>query len=62
MTAAKGIRIALGEVEFTALVNGQVVRVAKPGQDQPVEIILSDIGFGRMQKAIMDAVRNAEDR
>lgn len=48
------VRVALDEDAFRKLVRGEVVRVRSRGLW--VELILSDIGFGRMEKALVDAL------
>lgn len=54
-----GIRVALDEADFRTLVSGGVVTISagRVVRGQRVEIILSDIGFGRMQAAIDDAMK-----
>jgi hypothetical protein len=56
--AAAPIRIALGEAEFRALVHGQVAKCEAHGRR--VEVILSDIGFAKMQSAIILAILEAD--
>src|SRR5256885_17245526 len=51
------MNIVLDEKDFRALVHGQPVeKNARPG-DQVVHILLSDIGFARMQIAMRAAMR-----
>lgn len=52
---AAPIRVALDEVRFRRLVAGQVVATAAAGGER-VEIILSDIGWQRILRAIVDAM------
>lgn len=54
------IRIALGEAEFRDLVAGRVART-KTASGQPVEVILSDIGWERMTRAIAVAMGRGSD-
>jgi hypothetical protein len=52
------VRVALNEKNFKELVNGKVTSaegVAK-GEKTPVEIVLSDIGFKKMQKILNEAM------
>lgn len=57
------IYIVLGEAEFRDLVAGRVAKTATAsgGQLQPVEIILSDIGWERMTRAIAVAMGRGKD-
>lgn len=61
MTEPEPIRIALDASDFFALVSGEIVRADAPGsvaRARVVEIILSDIGWDEMERAI-DAARKA---
>lgn len=49
-------RVVLDEGGFRALVRGEVVRL-RTADDHYVELILSDIGWGRMEKALVDALK-----
>lgn len=51
-------RVALDEEGFRALVRGEVVRL-RTADDHLVELILSDIGFGRMVDAVNAAIIEA---
>jgi hypothetical protein len=58
------VRVALNEEAFTALVSGQVatVRGYTTAGVVTIEIILSDIGFAQMQRAIERAIDARVDR
>jgi hypothetical protein len=50
-------RIALDEQQFRRLVAGQVVSVSAPaGSATQIQIILSDIGFAAMLRAVIDGI------
>jgi hypothetical protein len=55
MSKTRLVRIVLDETQFRALVAGQVL--AANVDDRRVEIILSDIGWPRMWRAVEDARR-----
>lgn len=51
------LRVVLDEADFRALVSGQVV-ATQTATGRLVQIILSDIGWDAMDRALTDAVRN----
>lgn len=51
-------RVALDEEGFRKLVRGEVVEL-RTADDHRVELILSDIGFGRMVDAVNEAIIEA---
>lgn len=52
-------RAVLDEDAFRKLVRGEVVKL-RTADDHYVELILSDIGWGRMEKALVDALKESE--
>lgn len=58
---SKTFMIALGLEDFRNLVAGRVVRTVTTPDYCPVHIILSDIGFAEMVKAVKDGHNNFVD-
>jgi hypothetical protein len=50
------LRVVLDELQFRRLVGGQVVALTAAEQRVEVQVILSDIGWRRILRAVLDGV------
>lgn len=55
------IRIVLDDEQFGALVRGKVVEVRADIGVEPVQIVLADIGFERMDELLWEAEQAAAE-